>query len=296
MNLLHYIEYGFVKLVANRVKNNSWEKSYSFAHKLGGLVYKLDKKHRDIARNNLTYAFPHKNPDEIEEIVKKNFIHISNLGIEFFNLHKFDKKFIEKNVSLSGLHHFDDALQQGKGIINITAHLGNWELLGAVYTAMGYKLNVIAKKQSNPLVNELVVNMRASKNININYMREANRRSLSILKDNNILGVLADQDARESGIFIDFFGRPASTFRGPAVLHRKTEAPVIMSFLLRESPGKFKLIIEKPLDFIKTDNKNNDIIYNTTLWSNKLEEYIRLYPEQWFWVHRRWKTSNNSGG
>ncbi len=292
MSLLHYIEFGLVKYISSYVNRKSLEDSYKLAKKLGIMAYNLDKKHCNIARDNLIKSsFGHnKNPDEIEKIIRNVFIHIAYLAVEFFYLPKFDKKFIEKNVKLEGIEHFEKALVENKGVINVTGHLGNWELLGAVYTALGFKLSVIAKKQSNPLVNNFVLLQRSSKNINTFTPREANRKSLHFLQDNNILGVISDQDARDSGIFIDFLGRPASTFRGPAVLFRKTGAPVIMAFLLREEPGKFKLVVEKLINFIKTENKDEDNLKNTILWSNILEKYIQQYPEQWFWVHRRWKT------
>ncbi|MBI5207138.1 MAG: lysophospholipid acyltransferase family protein [Candidatus Firestonebacteria bacterium] len=291
MSLLHYLEYGFIKYISNYVERNTLEKSYKFAKKLGNLSYNIDKKHCNIARDNLIKSFGNeKSPEEIEKIISQNFINIAYIGVEFLYLPKFDKSFLEKNVIVEGIHHFENALKEGKGVINITGHLGNWELLGALYTLYGFDLSVIARRQSNSLVNTFVLAQRTNKNINIIPHKEANRKSLKALKNNHILGVIADQDAGANGIFVNFFGRPASTARGPAVLYRKTESPVIMSFLLRDEPGKFRLIVEKPLKFIKTENKDNDVLFNTLLWSNILEMYIRRYPEQWFWVHRRWKT------
>ncbi|MBI5417750.1 lysophospholipid acyltransferase family protein [Candidatus Poribacteria bacterium] len=292
MSFLHYLEYGFVKTIFNYVKNKPLDESYKIAEKLGELACKLDKKHCNIARENLIRSFGNeKTSDEIENIIRNNFINIAYTSIEFLNFPKIDRRFLEENVSgLEGLNYFKEALEQGKGVINVTGHLGNWELLGILYPILGFKFSVIARRQSNPLVNNFVVNLRTKKGMNIIYHRDANRRGLNTLREDHILALVSDQDARDNGIFVNFFGRCASTARGPAVLNRKTGAPIIMSFLLREKPGKFKLIVEKPINFIKTDNKENDILSNTILWSNLMEKNIRQYPDQWFWVHRRWKT------
>ena len=169
--------------------------------------------------------------------------------------------------------------------------MGNFEWLGQMHGQLGHKTNGIAKRQRNPLVNQLIEKNRLRKNMGVIYTRNAMKEGIEVLKNKDILAIVTDQDAKSRGVFVDFLGIPSSTAVGPAVFHLRTGAPIIFLMSIRTDYGKFDAYYEEvcpktdPRDV--TDKKIKEL---TQLHSAVLDKWIRKYPEQWFWMHRRWKT------
>ncbi|MFH1824689.1 MAG: lysophospholipid acyltransferase family protein [Candidatus Firestonebacteria bacterium] len=263
--------------------------SVSIGGFLGNLIYGLDRKHRKIAFNNLKESFKEKNNQEIKDIVKGLYRNIGKSFIEFIFLPRLNKEKLLKLIKIEGKENLEKAISKGKGVIVIVSHFGNWELVGSTCSLFGPS-SAVAFPQSNKLTDKLINKYRKSTGLKILYTGGAIKELIKSLKRKEIIGLLSDQDAGGEGVFVEFFGRPASTHRGPVVLALKTEAPVVLTFLIREKNNTHRLVIEKELDLVKTGNLEKDVKINTTKWVKILEDYVRKYPEQWFWVHRRWKT------
>jgi KDO2-lipid IV(A) lauroyltransferase len=203
---------------------------------------------------------------------------------------RMDSKQIREYVSFEGIEHVEQALAQGKGAIILTGHFGNWELLAASISATIAPLTPIVRKLRSPRLNALVSSYRAQAGYATIDRDTGIRHALRCLKRNELLGIVADVDTNVSGVFVDFFGRPAYTPYSPVAIALKTGATVLPTFIVRRPDGSHRAIIEPPLMFQRTSVKEKDLVVNTQKFTKIIESYIRQYPTQWIWMHRRWKT------
>lgn len=258
---------------------------------LGDVAFYILPRERNRALEHISIAFPtDKNLSEKREIAKSCFRNLGKNAVEFVNFHRI-KKDLDRNITLEGKKHLDDALAQGKGVIWLTAHLGNWELLGSYIAQKGYPLSVVARKANDKRLNRLLVNMRKRESVDV-ILREspsAGRQILQTLKNRGILAMLIDQDTKVKGVMADFFGRKANTPAGPAILARRKTVPVLPGFILREPNRKHRIVICPPVEIVRTEDKDRDLEVNTERFNKVIEQYIRAYPEQWVWMHRRWR-------
>jgi len=239
---------------------------------------------------NLKAAFPELSGLERDEIKKGVLRHFGRSLAEILS---FDRKRADKLLSQVKGHNLEvihREMKKGKGCIILTAHLGNWELLGAFLTNCGFPVKVVATQAHNRKINELLVGLRKNQGVETIYRHDSPRQMLKALKNNSILGMLIDQDTKVDGVFVDFFGRPAYTARGPVVLSMATGAPVIPTFIRRKPDGGHEVFIEEPVKMAKTKDREKDILDNTQKLSMVIEKYIRKYPDQWVWMHDRWQT------
>lgn len=180
-----------------------------------------------------------------------------------------------------------EVLQQVRetGAILVGAHFGNWELMG-IRLALEFPIDFVIGQQENLKADQLLNLPRKMFGIGLIPLKNALRQVLLSLQNKRYVAILADQDAHENGVFVPFFGRPASTPRGPAVFAQHSRVPLIVGTIVRDSPCKFRVFLDRiPLP----DNKN--FIYEyTAAYTRKIEDYCRKYPDHWFWFHRRWKT------
>ncbi|MBI5887666.1 MAG: lysophospholipid acyltransferase family protein [Deltaproteobacteria bacterium] len=257
----------------------------------GLLIYRLDKKHRDIAKDNLRRAFgADKSGKEIERITKKVFQNLAAVFFEFMRIPWLTAKKLDNRVRCDGMENLQNALKKGKGVIFITAHFGNWELMAAYYGLKGLPVDIVARELDNPALEEFVKWTRQRSGNRIVSKSRAMRRLLKTLASNGIAGILLDQNvAAAEGVFVDFFGTPACTNKGPAMLAAISGAAIIPTFILREGK-KHRIIIGREVERVNTGDKNRDALVNTARMTKVIEDIIRKHPEQWFWVHRRWKT------
>jgi len=258
----------------------------------GSFAYKLLKKERQKTLSNLEIAFGAlKGEPERERIARQVFKNLGKNLVEWIRIPQWDKEDLKQIVTeVEGIDNLEKALVLGKGVIMLTAHLGCWELLGCYLVEQGYPGVVIAKKIYYKKFNDYLEKIRFSHNIEIVYRAESARKSLNHLKQNKMLGILPDQDILEiDGVFVDFFGRPAYTPKGPVFLAMISKAPIIPCFIVRKEDNTHKIIIKKALELEQTGDKESDMLVNTQKWSRDLEACIAQYPEQWVWMHRRWK-------
>jgi KDO2-lipid IV(A) lauroyltransferase len=193
-------------------------------------------------------------------------------------------------IRIRGARHLDEALALGRGVIVVTFHFGNWELAGAYLAGLGYPVSVVVQRIHNPFLDRMVADARTDAGMRTIPRGAAVRGAVRALKENRVVGILSDQDAREGGVFVPFFDRPASTPRGPAVLSLRRDAPAVTALMVRGERGSFELRIE-PIEFERAGNLEEDVERFTAAYTARLEAYVRRHPEQWLWQHRRWKTT-----
>jgi KDO2-lipid IV(A) lauroyltransferase len=263
--------------------------AYKIAIFFSDLHYIFAVGDRRIAKDNLKVIFPQKLDREIKRMRIKMFRNFAKYLVDFFRFSKLDIDYIKRNIKVENIHYIDEVLSKGKGAIIVTAHLGNWELGGVVIALLGYPFWVVALPHKYRKVNDFFNSQRESKGIKVIPLGKAVRQSLDILKENRVLALVGDRNFSEKGIVLDFFGRPAIFPPGPAALSLKTGAKIILGFMLKNEDDTFTLKFEKPLEFISTGDKDNDLIGLTTQYRDIFEDYIRKYPDQWYMFRKFWK-------
>jgi KDO2-lipid IV(A) lauroyltransferase len=259
---------------------------------LGALGYYLDWEHRNVALQNLRLAFgQEKAMTEIRGIAKKAFQNLAMVAIEFFRIPKMDSGTFAEKVNVQGMEIVERVSNEGKGVLLLLSHFGNWELMGWMSKVLGNPIMVIAKPiKKNWRVAQLVARVRTEAGLEVIPTEKASRKVLQALSRNRFVGILIDQRAKRSeGIWVDFFGRKAPTTPALAVLAMRTGAPVLPIFMVRKGHRHHQLSIREPLVLVDTGDIKKDVEANTRLMNETLESMIRQYPEQWFWVHRRWE-------
>lgn len=248
------------------------------------------KKERRQTLENLRNAFPEKSDAEIERIAKGVFTNLCKNGVEWVSVRKLNKENIDLWVKSEGLDKIGRVLSKGKGGIVLSSHFGNWELLHVYFPLKGYHGTTIARRLYFDKYDQFLSSVRASKGVSVIYRGESPKKLLRLLKQNKLIGILADQDMDSvEGIFVDFFGKPAYTPKAPVAFSLASGAPLIPCLVIREG-GRHRLVIEDPIEMEEKSTKDETIRFNTERWSRLMESYVRKYPEQWVWMHRRWKT------
>lgn len=259
---------------------------------LGKLLYRLLKRRRQIALDNLQIAFGDaEGTAQLREICKASFINVGKTCVEFLRFPRFDAENIWREVAVEGAEHLHAALAQGKGAIVFLPHFGNWELLSLVYGALiPNQAKAIAFPLKNAKLNAYVWKYREHLSLELIPRQRAVRETLRALKNNYAVGFFADQNAGRPGVFVDFFGKPASAVRGPVALALKTGAPLLFSLDIRQPDNRHCVRISPPMQMEVSDNFESDVAVYTARLLKQLEAYIRQYPAQWLWLHNRWKT------
>jgi Kdo2-lipid IVA lauroyltransferase/acyltransferase len=261
-----------------------------FGAMLGSLFYATLHQYRRVARANLQRAFGDTWSEEtIERMVRRSFRHCGQTLAEFMTMSSWSSAEVEKRVELRGRHHLDAALAQGRGALLVTAHYGNWELMAARLVRAGYALHVIARDADDPATNALINWIRGKCGYDVISRRDATRPALECLRRNECLGILLDQNTVSGEVYVDFFGHPAATAPGPAILARRTGAPLVPIFDRRREDGTHVVEFQPPLEWTATGDREADVLTITAQLTQTIERQIRAEPAQWFWIHNRWK-------
>lgn len=261
---------------------------------LGRCAFLILPKYRRLAINNLRMVFGgEKSAEAIRRIAARVFENLGRNACEVINFPKINRQNIGRFVRVEGIEIVDRSFKRGKGTIILASHFGNWEFLGMTFRVMGYPGVTIGRKIYFYKYDQFLNALRKSQDVNVIYRDDSPRKMLRTLKDNKILGIVADQDVDSvDGVFVNFFGIPAYTPTGPVALAKASGAAIIPCFMIREGPGHV-LKIEEPVELVDTGNREADIVTNTQKWSDVVESYIRKYPDHWVWMHRRWKTKKD---
>jgi len=255
------------------------------------LFYYVSAKHRLITLHNLFRAFPDKSISEVINIAKSTYRHIGDMAAEFFEIPYMNRTNLHEYVEFEGLEHLEQALDQKKGVLSIVAHFGNWEMMTAALPLAAHPMEIIYRPLDSVILENLTTWVRTFHGNAMIAKDGAARKILRGLAKNKIIGILVDQNvATREGIFINFFNRPACTATGLAGLALYTGAPVLPAFMIRMENGRYKFLLQPMVETIKTGNNEKDIFLNTQNYANIIENIIRKYPDQYFWLHQRWKT------
>lgn len=263
-----------------------------FAYGMAVFGYLLAGRLRRVAYLNLQMAMPHTSARERRRIVLGVFMNLARLLVEFSQFPKITRENIRDYVHLEGFENYAKAQAAGKGVVFITGHFGAWELAPFASALLGFPLMFVVRPIDNSRVDQLVMSYRLrSGNVGVEK-KDAMISLARRLHENGIVGILIDQNAsREEGVFVDFLGIPASTTTGVARLAMRMGSAVLPGFLVWDRKlGKHRLCVGTPIPMDNTGNREADIEINTRRINQVLEERVRQHPDQWLWVHRRWKT------
>jgi len=257
---------------------------------LGRLAYPLLKSRREVALRNLHNAFPEMVNQKREQIALHSFQNISTTFIELPWLQNMTKETIKQKVCIDNLELIEQLLAKKKGIVFLSAHFGNWELaVQAIVAYTGIPVSAIAKPQSNARVDYIINQWRELFGVKVVPMGVSVREILRTLQQGGIIALVADQTAPKESVSVEFFGRQVPTFQGPSVFCLKTGAPIVLGCTVRQKNGNYKMhLVHVPSDDLVGFSDEN-VLELTQRQVRKTEEIIRQYPEQWMWMHKRWK-------
>jgi KDO2-lipid IV(A) lauroyltransferase len=249
-------------------------------------------KLRKTAEFNLKLAFPEWTDAQRQATLHGMVRSLGWMAAEFARMPRYNRENIEEVIVLDGNENFLEGQRRGKGVLFLTAHLGAWELSSFAHALYGYPLRYMARPLDNTRLDALVNRYRGVSGNQPIFKNESARTMLKILKDAGTVGILADQNTMPSeGVFVDFFGVPACTTSGIARVALHTDAAVVPGYAVwDEALQKYRLRFEPPLELVRTGDAERDIQENTQRFAKVTEEIIRKYPQQWVWVHARWKT------
>jgi KDO2-lipid IV(A) lauroyltransferase len=287
----HRIEYLLIRGLGTLVQILPYQASIYIGSFLGDLAFSLIGVRRKVTLENLKKAFGQSlDKKEIKKIARESYRNIGRGFVEYAMFPVLKKK-LDKLVEFEGLENFEQALKKNRGAVVVAGHFGSWELMGAATSQKGYPIDFLVGEQHNLLVDNLMNRHRQLMGIGIIKMGVATRGVIKALRNNRFVAMLSDQDAGKDGTIVNFFGYPASTPKGPAAFALKTSAPIIMAFIIRQNNKRQRIILTEPIYIQKSKNKDEDIKILTQAYTSILEDFIRKYPDHWFWPHRRWKST-----
>jgi Kdo2-lipid IVA lauroyltransferase/acyltransferase len=291
-NTKSYIEYLLVRAMLGGLGSLPKPLSVGIGLGLGRLSYHLLPHLRRTGEINLKIAYPDKSDEERREILKGCYESLGRLLGEFSHFPHIKADELEKFVVNDGEDNYRAAERLGRGMIFLTSHLGPWELSSFAHSAFGTPHSFVVRPLDNPYLEDYVERIRGRFGNRPIDKRGALKVALRTLRDGGAVGILADLNSQpHEGVFVPFFGRPACTTIGVALLALKSEAPVLPIFVRWDkSRKKFILRCEPALKLIRTGDNKQDVLENTAMFTSVIERHIRSHPEQWLWVHKRWKS------
>jgi KDO2-lipid IV(A) lauroyltransferase len=286
----HVIEYIFFRCISFIIKLLPLGLVHKTGFALARLVYPLLKSRREVALRNLHNAFPEMDKQRREQIGFRSFQNISATFVELLWSQNMTKEGIKKRVCIDNLDLLERLLQRKKGIVFLTAHFGSWELaVQAIAACTDIQVSAIAKPQSNTLVDRMINRWRELYGVKVVPMGVSVREILRTLQRGGIVALAADQTAPKESVTVEFFGRQVPTFQGPAVFCLKTGAPIVLGCTVRQEHGNYIMHLEHVQSDDLVGFSDENVLELTQRQVRMTEEIIRQFPEQWMWMHKRWK-------
>jgi KDO2-lipid IV(A) lauroyltransferase len=290
--LRHRLEFGVVWMLATTLRRlpRSWARGLGMS--IGLLFYCVHSRLRRVGMRNLEIAFPEKSQRERSRILRALFLGLGRQLAEFCRFPSYSRENISEVIIYEGIENFEAARGRGKGVIFLTAHLGGWELSSFMHSLHGHPMHIVTRSLDNPYVDRMVTRYRTLHGNSIFDKDDFARGLLAALRSGETVGILMDTNMTPpQGIFADFFGKPACTASGLARVALRTGAAVLPGFALWDSKlRKYVLHMAPALELTRSGDTEADVAANTARFNRVIEEIVRRYPEQWLWVHRRWKT------
>lgn len=288
--LKHFLEYIGIRVLSIVARRLPLRGARWWGRMLGRFAFSLVRIRRNVTVANLKRAFPHLDTHASIHLARAVYEHFGMFLLEYLRMPRYAKRdYLAMFAQVENVHLLDAALQAGKGAILLTAHFGNWEYLGAWLGARGYPVLVMAQEQSNPYVSEFVRAARERVGMRVIPRGKALRRYLQTLREGNFVVMLADQDAGRSGVFLEFAGTPASTPTGPARFHLRTGAPLFLLMCYRDADANLQICVEQ-LEFESAGDNATTERRIMQAYNQGVGKWIERSPEQWLWMHKRWKT------
>jgi KDO2-lipid IV(A) lauroyltransferase len=289
-NFKHTFVYWLVRMLFVSVRRMSRRTALRFGKTLGSATFHLFQGERKKVQEHLSIAFADLSSRRIVRLSRAVFVHLGKNAIDLMRLGSSTNEELDRIVCAEGLEHLDRAQAEGKGVILLSGHIGNWELLGVYLTMKGYPISAVGRSLNNRKLDRLLVSHRERFDIQNIARGKATREILRALRRGKLVALLIDQDTKVEGAFVDFFGQPAFTPTGPVSLSLKLGAPIVPVAIHREQDDTYHLVVRPQIELIRTGDETEDRRINTATCSKILEDFIREHPAQWVWMHRRWKT------
>lgn len=289
--LIQQRDYLLLRLVMALAAPLSLRALQRLGRRLGLFAWRFMPFRRRVVLENLEAAFGHElDAHRRRALAREFYAQLGTTLLEFCGFWRLTREEIDSLIEVSGREHLDAALSHRRGAVLVSGHFGNWELVAAWLAGAVGAVRFLVKSQANQRVDRLQNDLRRRVGVAVIRVDTSPREMIRTLRQGGVIGLLGDQDAGSGGLFVDFLGRPASVFRGTAGLAWRQRCPVVTGFLIRLPDGRHRLEISAPL-LPDADWSEEQAIVAITRWhTRQLEEAVRRHPEQYFWVHRRWKT------
>lgn len=290
VSFAHKAEYTALRAVVSALGTLDWYRAGSIGARIGALGYRPLGIRRRVVERQIAAALPDIGEEDVRRVARAAYENLGRTSIETAMLARLrPDSVLDLFEGVDGWDAIENARANGKGLILVTGHLGNWELGGAYIAARGIPLDAIARRMSNPLFDRYLTETRSRIGMVVVHDADAVRRTPRSLRDNRAVAFLADQGVLGlASTFVPFFGRPAKTPRGPAVFALRLQVPVIFGCAVRQPSGKYRLSFE-PVEVTDTGDRDRDVDAIVARYTATLEKWVRRYPEQYFWHHRRWR-------
>jgi Kdo2-lipid IVA lauroyltransferase/acyltransferase len=287
--LQHRLEYAAIRSVVFLLSWLPFRAASSVGALLGTLGYQLGIRRR-VAEAQVRFAFPEYTPADVARVAHESYRNLGRTSLETALMERRSTQMLADLFDqVDGWEHLEAALAEGRGVLLVTGHLGNWELGGSYISARGVPVDAIARHQSNRLFERYLTRVRENFGVKVIFDEAAVRAIPRSMRDGRVVGMLSDQGVGSlASSFVPFFGRLAKTPRGPAYFGLRLKVPMVFVVAVRRAAGRFRLIVE-PLEVIDTGNLEADTVRLVAQYTTRLEYWVRQYPEQYFWQHRRWK-------
>lgn len=289
--MLEWLEFVPVWLLAQFLRVLPRSAARAIGIGIGQGIYRLHPRLRQVGLRNLELAMPELSPGERERIVKGVFTTLGRQLADFAQLPRITRQNVSQIVEYRGLENYVAARDRGHGVLFVTAHLGGWEIGSYSHSVYGYPIRIVVRELDNAPLNRFVDRYRTLAGNQTFGKQDFARGLLAAMRAGETVGILMDTNMTPpQGVFVPFFGIAACTASGLARVALKTDAAVVPGFTVWDgAAGKYFIDFEPALQLIRTGDDEHDAIANTALFTAAIERYVRRYPDQWLWVHRRWK-------
>jgi KDO2-lipid IV(A) lauroyltransferase len=290
VSLGHKAEYAALRALVGALSTLDWESAGNVGARIGALGYSPLGIRRRVVERQIAAAFPGLDDADVRRMARAAYEHLGRASIEAAILPGLGRNAVlDKFEGADDYDVVEEAMSKGRGLIFVTGHLGNWELAGAYVAARGIPLDAIARRMKNPLFDRYLTETRSQIGMHVVHDSEAVRRTPRSLREGRGVAFLADQGVLGlASTFVPFFGRPAKTPRGPAVFALRLGVPVVFGVAVRQASGKYRLVFER-VAVEDTGDRDRDVDAIVARYTATLEKWVRRYPEQYFWHHRRWR-------
>lgn len=286
----HRLEYVATRAAVGVLRLMNWRVASALGARVGRLGYRPLGIRRSVTERQIAAAFPHYTPAQVLDVARRSYESLGRTSIETAVLPGTPREELLGRFELvEGWDLLEAARAEGKGVIIVTGHLGNWEYGGAYVAARGMPFDAVTRGMANPLFDAYIRDTRAQIGFEVIHDADAVRRTPRALREGRVIAMVCDQDGLNlASTFVPFFGRPAKTPRGPAVFALRLGVPLIFAASVRRPSGNYALLLTR-LPVVETGNRDVDVDGIVLAYTQRLEEYVRLYPDQYFWQHRRWR-------